>query len=232
MLTLHGAAHADLVVLAASREVNASATGGVPANVSSIDLGFFIEEVSHSAFTDANTIFAMASQSSTTPTPAGPVLHGIAGAVSLMGIAEPDAAGGFASSLFDVTFIVDVDGTYALDAEVTWGNDAPPYSGVAQVELSVDGAPTTLASLLRSDAAPGTGALSTSVLLSTGVIYRLQAQAFVTADASAIGGFSGEAGWSFDLAPAAISERNWLVILTPIAFAMLAARLGRRRAGY
>jgi hypothetical protein len=207
----------DIVVLSASREVHVSAAAGAQLSTASSNPGLFVANVADSDFALGNFVAVNATQDSTTPIVSGLSLSGVGEAVAAVGVLNPASFTGFASSLFDVTFRVDVDGSYQLDADVTWGNDAPPYAGVARVELTINGTPTTLASLLRFDAFPGAGTLSSAVQLMAGTTYRLQAEALVNGGPAGIGGFSGDAGWSLNLtAPAALPEINSGVMLAPI----------------
>jgi hypothetical protein len=128
------------------------------------------------------------------------------------------------NSFFDIFFTVDAPALYDLDASVNWVGGVPPFgfSSFAFVELRDFTNGSGLAFIQRDPGTQGLGTLSTTVSLTTGITYRLVAQALINGAGGLPVTSTATADWSFDLVTA-IPEAGGALLLSPI---VLAAALG------
>jgi hypothetical protein len=227
-------ARADLVIGPVSRSIMAAAGAGptpVGGSDSSAATGLYSPAPIMVVDSDVGGIIeAHASQSSSTPLVSGPSMGGIgdAGGSTLPG----PGPGGFSltgDSFFDVVFMVDIDGLFLFDGDVSWTGPAPPMGGGAIVRLEelVPMAPAIpIASVSKSVASPGAASLTTTVTLLMGKSYRLFANAHVDGG-GAPGAFAGAASYAFTLT--AVPETGAWLLTAPIALGLAIVAWRRRR---
>jgi len=223
----HGAqlAYAEIIVSSTSRGVAAAATGAAGDGDSSVLAGLYDHSASATGSSPAGTIGSAASQSSIIPSLTGPAMDGLGSVSTFASATGFTGFSNLADSFFDVFFEVSTTGFYNLDASVNWTGDVPPFSGFASVELRDITSATTIDSVVSDVGSPGVHELHDAYFLTTGISYRLLAEAKIAGGFATAGEYDASGGWSVTLVP----EPSTLGLLAAAGVTLAAIAATRRK---
>jgi len=217
-------AQAGIVVSSTSRGVVAAATGSAGDGDSTALTGPYSHSASATGTSLAGTIGSSASQTSTVPS-IGPGMDGVGSVSTFASATGFTGFSNLADSFLDVFFNVSTTGFYGLDASVNWTGDSPPYSGFALVELRDVTSSITIDSVVSHVGSPGIHELHDAYFLTSGISYRLLAEAKIDGGFATAGEYGASGGWSFVLVP----EPSTLGLMATASVTLTALAVIRRK---
>jgi hypothetical protein len=199
-------ASADIVVTSARSETSTNATGGMPDEDSTTELGHTEGGAFSEGMSVAGSVRAYTAYFANLPNPSGPMLNGHQEVGTLTEATGNAAHSALADALTEVLFEVTADRMYLLSAGVHWEGSHSLLTGSASVRLSDETNSTLLALVNAELSEPGPGfdtdSLDSFVFLRADVMYKLVTHTGVAEGGDIAGTFAANAFSTYQLQPA------------------------------